>query len=179
MDAVVGIGAFVALCAIAYGPWQWICTDFARQMIFERRDAIFDMACEGKLSFESPEYRRIRISLQKTIRYAHEVTLPRLAILYIAYRPDLNSADNDLGKAIESIENTETRTEVQRHVNSALCSIFFFTLIKSPIFMFIILPILLISALVPTLLQKVRSESRKLREFIQLEAEMSDASKAA
>jgi len=46
-QTLVGLGSLAALLIILYGPWQAICTDIARQMLFEKRDAIFDLAQSG------------------------------------------------------------------------------------------------------------------------------------
>ena len=69
------IGAFLALF---YGPWQEVCTAFARQIMFEQRDKLFDLAHAGEISFESDYYRRSRASLNAAIRFCHEMTLARL-----------------------------------------------------------------------------------------------------
>src|ERR1700751_1769972 len=120
MQALIGLGGLAALIVILYGPWQAICTDIARQIVFEKRDAIFDLAQHGKLSFSSREYGVIRSSLQANIRFAHELTLPRFLVtaavlLARGNRPE----DNDLSRAIRGIINPETRAEVETLVHQA------------------------------------------------------------
>ena len=47
--ALAGLTGFLLLF---YGPWQSVCTDVARQLMFEQRDKIFDMARGGMINFE-------------------------------------------------------------------------------------------------------------------------------
>ena len=77
IDAIATIIMLAALAVILYGPWQNYCTDAARQTLFEVRDDLFDMAANGEISFESSEYRTIRSSIEKNIRYAHTLTVWR------------------------------------------------------------------------------------------------------
>lgn len=80
---VVVVGVFLGLF---YGPWQDLCADYARQYVFEQRDALFDMAASGRLDFSSREYRDTRQSMEAVIRFAHDLTLPRLVYLVAAHR---------------------------------------------------------------------------------------------
>src|SRR3546814_6399162 len=115
MEAIIGIILFLAIGAFIYGPWQWICTDVARQIVLERRDAIFDMARAVKLSFRSDEYREIRRSLEGTIRFALALTLPRFLYTVVSNRLYKGSDPSDLSRAVARIENAETRKDVQAH----------------------------------------------------------------
>jgi hypothetical protein len=36
-QALIGVGGLAALLVILYGPWQAICSDIARQIVFEKR----------------------------------------------------------------------------------------------------------------------------------------------
>src|SRR5262245_42077518 len=85
MQALIGLASLTALVVVLYGPWQEVCTDIARQIIFEKRDAIFDLAHNGKLSFDSPEYGTIRSALQSSIRFAHELSLPRFLVMAFVF----------------------------------------------------------------------------------------------
>jgi hypothetical protein len=120
MQAVIGLGGFTVLIVILYGPWQEICTDFARQIVFEKRDAIFDLAHSGKLSFKSREYGTIRSSLQASIRFAHELTLPRFFLLAAGLRKQgSHPEDNELSRAINQISDPVMRNRVDTLVKDA------------------------------------------------------------
>jgi hypothetical protein len=101
-----------ALAAILYGPWQTLCTDAARQCHFEIRDKLFDMAADGKLSFESPEYRTIRTSMEQNIRYAHTLTAWRFFALFVHVLRARTDDVSERTRAIQSIKNEEVRKEV-------------------------------------------------------------------
>ena len=114
MEALIGLGSLAALVVVLYGPWQEVCTDIARQIIFEKRDAIFDLAHSGKLSFDSREYGTIRSALQASIRFAHELTLPRFVVMAVVIsahgsRPE----ENELSRAIRRIADPVTRMQVK------------------------------------------------------------------
>jgi hypothetical protein len=97
-----------------YTTWQSAMTDMARQYVFERRDAVFDMAADGKLSFESAEYKIIRDAFNGLIRFAHELTWVRLAIHWgeAVEGPSVQST-------IEGIKDSTVRAEVSRHLRRA------------------------------------------------------------
>jgi hypothetical protein len=80
-DALISLAMLIGFVCLFYGPWQAICTDVARQLIFERRAALFDLARSGKMDFASPEYKLIRRSMESMIRYAHELTWPNLSFI--------------------------------------------------------------------------------------------------
>jgi hypothetical protein len=129
---LVGIGAVVAFLGTFYGPWQWISTDIARQLLFEKRDAIFDMAADGRLKFDSREYAILRSTLQATIRWAHNLTLPRMVTMSCLHwaRGELGTRD-DLSQAIERIHDFATRAEVRKLVNEAYTIIVVMLIVKS------------------------------------------------
>ena len=77
-DSLCALVALSGFLVLFYGPWQSVCTDVARQLMFEQRDKIFDMARSGVIEFDSREYRRVRISIEQNIRYAHELTFAKL-----------------------------------------------------------------------------------------------------
>jgi hypothetical protein len=113
-DAVAGLLAVSLFLLFFYGPWQSLVIDMARQFVFEQRDAVFDLAAAGKLDFDSSEYRTIRDSFNKLIRFAHELNWIRLIIH--------SSEDNAVPAvhlAIEKIEDAETRAKVLSHLRRA------------------------------------------------------------
>lgn len=110
-DALASLLAALLLVVLFYGPWQSVCTDWARQTIFESRDRLFDMAREGRLSFESDEYRTIRSSLESLIRYAHQLTIVRFAWMLSMRETPLKRSNMDT--AISKIYDQDTRNEVR------------------------------------------------------------------
>lgn len=98
-----------------YGPWQGIVVDLARQTAFEERDAVFDLAAQGKLDFNSSDYRTIRNSFNKLIRFAHELNWVRLVVHGFGGGKQVS----DVHLAIDRIEDPETRSLVYRHLRRA------------------------------------------------------------
>ncbi len=106
-DALAALVALSLFLLFFYGPWQVIVVDIARQFAFEQRDAVFDMAAEGKLDFQSAEYKTIRDSFNKLIRFSHEMNWVRLVIHW-----DADKAVSDVHLAIDRIEDPETRAKI-------------------------------------------------------------------
>jgi hypothetical protein len=173
-QALVGLGSLGALLVILYGPWQAICTDIARQILFEKRDAIFDLAHGGKLSFTSREYGTIRSSLQASIRFAHELTLPRFLVMAAVLAARGNRPeDNDLSRAIRNIADPTTRSQVENLVKQAYRTLVLMMVVKSPMMMLVLLLPILIIALVglPYFRGAANAIERRAGGFIQLEAD--------
>ena len=173
-QALIGLGSLVALLVIVYGPWQAICTDIARQILFEKRDAIFDLAQTGKLSFASREYGLIRSSLQASIRYAHELTLPRFLVMAAVLSARGNRPeDNDLSRAMKQIADPTTRSQVEKLVREAHRTLVVMMIVKSPAMILALLPLLLIAAVIvlPRFRDAAHAVERRAGGFIQLEAD--------
>ncbi len=80
---LIALGIFVA---VFYGPWQTLCVDWARQRMFEARDKLFNVACEGDIDFASSEYREVRLTIERMIRFCHHLSWPRLLLMQVAPR---------------------------------------------------------------------------------------------
>jgi hypothetical protein len=113
-NAIMSLIALVAFLCLFYGPWQDFCTDYVRQRLFERRDTVFDMARNGELDFNSYEYRTLRRALEAQIRFAHDLTLMRFAVLGAILSKEKSSAESSTLKAIKSIERADVREKVQQ-----------------------------------------------------------------
>jgi hypothetical protein len=171
-SALLGLLTLVALVWFVYGPWQEICTDLARQQLFECRDAIFDLAADGKLSFQSREYREIRSSLEQSIRFAHELTLPRFIFLSIALRA--HTRPSNLKQYISEIRDAETRKRVQSLVSMAQAALVVMMFAKSPVALALFpIPLLAfaLGKVVGTLRLKLHSAAAAIGEIAQVEAE--------
>lgn len=169
-DALLGILALTAFAFVFYGPWQSVCTDWARQTIFESRDAVFDMACAGDLSFDSKEYRVIRASLNSLIRFAHEVTWLEFVVVYAALsRSSVLHKDSDLKKALDSIQSDAVRNKLGRLVADAQRAAVLMMAFKSlPLCL-----VLLATVVSNSIRKRLKPIARSLREKVQLEAETS------
>jgi hypothetical protein len=170
-DAILSLLALLCLGYLFYGPWQEVCTDVARQFIFERRDQLFDLALEGKLSFESKEYRTTRNLLEAMIRYAHECTWPYLVFQAVCQRPELKDQPRyDVRKTLGSINDPGTRKVVERLVLESTFAIIAMMGVRSVL----ILPVgvLLVCARHAGLLDKLeqRDVASKVARKIQTDA---------
>ena len=174
-DIMAGTVALIALVLLLYGPWQALWTDVARQILFERRDAIFDMARAGKLSFDSPEYRAIRDSFNLNIRFAHRLTFTYFVYHFLSYKLWASRKPSQLRQAVDAIEDEQVREEVRGHMRYALTVMARCMLIKSPLFLMIVLPVLalmkVLGSLVPSVGRLVVQAPRQVRDIIQREAE--------
>ncbi|MFZ2004180.1 MAG: hypothetical protein WB697_09740 [Stellaceae bacterium] len=120
VHALTGIVAAGAFLIVFYWPWQCVWADVARQVVFEKRDAIFDLALAGGISFNSREYRAIRVALEQIIRFAHAGTLPRIlvagfSIWWHGPMPTRAPIEN----VIDRVNNPETREAIRKLVKSA------------------------------------------------------------
>lgn len=117
--AVLGVGAFLA---VFYGPWQAVCIEFARQRMFEARDAVFDLAREGRLEFSDPTYREVRLGIERLIRFAHHITPFKLIAyaMFVRLENDERTQARDPYQLQQSIADKETRRLASRQVRKAL-----------------------------------------------------------
>jgi hypothetical protein len=135
-DALVGIVTASLLVWVIYGPWQMTCTDQARCRLFSLRDQVFDIAADGRLSFDSVEYQEVRTALNLMIRYSHRLTLFRLAAMLVVRSGRKAHAGSDIRQVIEAIEDVATRNEVQAIMANAMGVVFSMLVLKSP-FLFV------------------------------------------
>lgn len=173
-DALISIILLTILSFLLAGPWQDLCTDFARQVIFEKRDRIFDMARRKTLSFESAEYRTIRSSLELSIRFAHELTIWRFLLMAIALRQrgELNRK-SELRQALDRIENSEVRAEINRNIREANIALIWMVIAKSPLFAVLLLLYVIVRSMNGAS-QKLKREVIKVADVIQHEAEIAE-----
>lgn len=109
-DALFTIGCLVCVFALFYGPWQSLCVEGARQIIFEQREKLFDLAADGHLSFDSIEYRELRDYLNKSIRFSHNMTMWQFFVNRAALTASRQSNDEGpIGKILRSIEDAEVK----------------------------------------------------------------------
>lgn len=170
-DAVFAIVIVFALVLLYLGPWQSVCTAYARQVIFEKRDQLFDMAADGELRFESQEYREIRSSLEMLIRFAHDATL----LNFLVVRPHLTKPSSrrpsEQSRYVNGIGNPVVRNKVERLVSEAQIAIVSMIVAKSILILPIVAAYLMISNLRSLSFRKVKQIARPYGEMVQVEAE--------
>jgi hypothetical protein len=130
-DALVSVALIGAIAAIWYGPWQHLCTDVARQRVFEIRDRLFDMAAEGRLDFSSREYRELRDSLNQSIRFAHLLTWPYFLHMAFALELMRSPPQSQIRSAIDNLPDPATRIEVRQMIDAANRAMMIMMLAKS------------------------------------------------
>lgn len=114
-DALVTVALLVIFAAWFYGPWQESCADYARQIAFEQRDRLFDMAARGKISFKSNEYKNTRRKLNAAIRFAHRMTVGRLLFFVLCEK---------LGYIeVKEVSHTTQQTQYDEEINGEISDI--------------------------------------------------------
>lgn len=115
MEEVAFWTLILALGYLVYGPWQKQVEDWGRQELFEIRDAIFDLAAEGKIAFDDPRYRTIRQSVNLLIRFMHECTWPKLIFIALVLQRGERSRwrRSQFEIAVRRIEDPNLRREIR------------------------------------------------------------------
>lgn len=130
-DGFISLLAMILLICLFYGPWQAVCTDWGRQIIFEKRDRLFDLAANGLLEFSSEEYRTVRAGLEGMIRFAHELTWPRL-LFHAMLRGRAGIEDKHLmSEAIAGINDPAVQRQVTELIVEATFGLIYMMLLKS------------------------------------------------
>lgn len=99
LNSIIGLATLLWL---AYGPWQRLVVDVARQRLFEIRDELFDLAVDGEIDFKSPQYVETRRRINGLIKYIHKLTVFRFIMLEITMRkmaPPTREADDSADSA--------------------------------------------------------------------------------
>lgn len=125
-----------------YGPWQEIITSITRQLLFEIRDDVFDMARNRALDFESDEYLRIRKSLNSIIRFTHHTTWPRLLTFKLFSK---KRSDTGVFDIINQIDDVEVKQKIKNKFHYATMFVIASIWLRSPLLIIITLAILVIA----------------------------------
>ncbi|MDE3854815.1 hypothetical protein [Sinorhizobium meliloti] len=172
IDAGLAILVLFAAGIIFLGPWQEVCTAYARQVAFEKRDAIFDMAASGELDFSSPEYQAIRRSIEQLIRFAHELTFAQLLVMtWHLRRAKKIKQESNLKASINAIKDRAAREKVSGLVSEVHAAMLIMMLAKSPIAAAIGLVGALLSNRKDNASSRIRQVTKPVGEMIQVEAE--------
>jgi hypothetical protein len=119
---------------VVYGPWQRVCVDYARDVMFEQRDRVFDMAINGDLQLGSEPYETIRANFNAMIRMAHCVTVPRLVFLKLyGITSSASSVHNGLWSSINNISDERIKNAVAEALNKAEMAAIIVMVARSPV----------------------------------------------
>lgn len=177
-DSILSILMLGIVALLFYGPWQVLWADVARQLIFERRNLIFNFAQCGELDFKSTEYRDIRNSLNLMIRFAHQATLPRLLFISACLRNRPVSETSQLTSAANRVRKPHIRNKVNRIVDEVELIMISAAAVRS-IYFWILLPFAIVPAIAILCLRSSREKTvgwvRSFGERAQIEAECAEA----
>lgn len=172
--------ALIALGALFYGPWQSICTDIARQIVFEQRDNLFDMARAGRIEFDSDEYREIRVGLEGLIRFSHDLTFPK-AICLLRVVPEVRERNREdpVVAAVLRLDDAHLQKDIMHLVVRSYISVIAMMVMKSMIGIIVMcviaIPGIVVSPLLKVLTKNVlrwlKTYVFKFGRLIQAEAE--------
>lgn len=139
VEALATLVSLGAILLVVYGPWQTLCEDRARQHLFEARAMIFDLAADGRLSFDSEEYREIRRALNCLIRYTHQLTWPRfLTCALFIETPESGTMITDY---IKRIDDASARLAVERQIGKSMNALILLIIHRSPVLWLICVPL--------------------------------------
>ena len=169
-DAFFAVLCIVGVLAIFYGPWQGLCVEFCRQIIFEQREKLFDLAADGRMDFRSEEYRHLRDFLNKSIRFSHDLTFWRFianqALLRDFPRPDPSTVSVAL-----SIEDRQVQKEALSIVSKTSDALLLSMSAKSLFALFCVGLFMAFKAM--GLVTGIRGRLRRLERGVQREVEVS------
>jgi len=171
-DAFFAIATLAALVCLVLVPWRETMTAWARQIIFEKRDAVFDVAASGRLDFDSQEYRRIRSSMEASIRFAHELSFTRMLFQKAAHgmiKPKQSAPV--INSAVSAIEDEATRAEVARLVHESQMALVYMVVLKSPLLMLFAVFVLALARVTGGVRSMADNFTSQLGEVFQREAE--------
>jgi hypothetical protein len=117
-EAAIGLLALAALVIFWFGPRRWVATDYARNEMFAAREEFFDEAVSGRVSFNDPNYRRVREAINSNIRFAHAISIVRIVLhLRGMARQQGKRASSDARDAAEAIANPTARWVARQSLN--------------------------------------------------------------
>ena len=129
-DALLALLGMAALVAFWLGPRRWLVTDRARDEMFAAREDFFDAAAAARISFDDPNYRRVREAINANIRFAHAISIMRIvAHLGVLKRHSNGSREPDARAAANAIRDPCVRWAAHRALNrveSAALRLLFF-----------------------------------------------------
>lgn len=135
LEGILGVVAFLL---VFYMLMQRLCIDYARDVLFEQREAVFDLAARGVLQFGSEPYEATRDEMNGMIRLAHKLTIWRLGFHW-AFGP--RSATDDIEAALGQLP-APVRDQVTARLREARAAMLLFMLARSLPAMIVLIVIL-------------------------------------
>jgi hypothetical protein len=131
IDALLALVGLLLLGVFWCGVWQEVCTDIARQYIFERRDMLFDVAAEGRLSFKSREYREVRAHLESLIRFAHDLNFSHFLLYLFFVKDDGDGRAKQVWSLIDDIQDERAKHVAAKAVTESVRMLMTMVVMKS------------------------------------------------
>ena len=168
MDGSLLMLVLIGIIYFIYYPIRSLAVDNARQELFAIRDAIFDMAVSGKISFESQEYKDLRGIINSFIRFAHRTNLTDpIIFIFVTSRWNTPIDDARTSKIIEKISSPEVNKEVAKYLSRVSSIMAGLALARSPHWLFVFLILRVIN---PKSYGNKKHWSAKVGKVIQKEA---------
>ncbi|HLS68080.1 MAG TPA: hypothetical protein VK035_01970 [Kiloniellales bacterium] len=121
VSAVLFLLSALGALILFYVLWRDFAIDRAREQLFAQRDALFDLALEGKLSFEEATYQDLRAFLNSLIRGVHRISLFWALFHLQRYRADGRRSIREMAR---SIPDAKARKQVERIVSRSASIIY-------------------------------------------------------
>jgi hypothetical protein len=131
------IAALWWLYAFAYRQYR---IDLLRQRLFRVRDELFNEAAAERIDFNSPAYGMMRTTLNGMIQFAHELSLIRLVIMFIAQRLFGKGEIEDLyrrsrASAYRDLSQEQRRLVMRAEVSMHMCVLSHVVYTSLPLFL--------------------------------------------
>jgi hypothetical protein len=151
--------------------WREYRVDVFRQRIFLIRDELFDLAAEGRISFDAPAYGSLRTILNGYIRFAHKMSMTRTLGMFLLRRlvpnPALERSASDLLGPIEQHPDAEVREKLRKIFSRANFEIFRFVAWPSVI---LLMPSILALLAGTSIYRRVTRRGDEIAETVRVEA---------
>lgn len=163
-DVLVQVIQFILFASLAWFGFFWfykkLTVEFFRQKMFATRDALFDYAANGDISFDHPAYCLLRTTMNGFIRYADKLSFLQFLIAFIFFGRKKDYAESPLYFANKWNVATKGLTEHQlgelgKYHSRMMDLVAIQTMAKSPFFICIVL-IAALLMMVPKVYSKVR-----------------------
>lgn len=140
--------AIAILVWFFYNPWQSLLIDIVRQRIFEVRDQLFLYAAEGKIEFDSAEYKKVRDFLNLSIRFCHRFGIGTIIASKISNNKKQKKYSNQIPifDTIRGIRDYETSRKLESMITEVVTILIFFMILRS------LLLLILLVTLIPIVL---------------------------
>ncbi|MDD5063989.1 MAG: hypothetical protein PHQ35_04410 [Phycisphaerae bacterium] len=147
-NAAWSLLAIMAIAYIVFWRYRAYKLDAFRQDIFDLRDALFDEAQEGLISFNHPAYGMLREFMNGFIRFGHQLSLWQILIfLFLARKEDFatKSSFEEKWKKVTSDLMPSVKEQLDSYRLKAHFAIFKHLIATAPgLILTIVVPLLLL-----------------------------------